>query len=310
MAYPPADRLPTIDKFQSGQFGPVEIPNPYSWLEDLESTKSKDFISAQNVAFDSYIGTPELAEPKNHLMDTLRRMHGLAAMISAPIASGNYYYYRVAGRGTTFPVTFRSRKKDFLATDSADKNPDINDINCSNDVAVPQPEVFHDEGADGAAVISSGFSADDKFWAYSTSLKGSEWSTIHVKDVKTKARLPDQLERVKFTAKSVSISWLGYLGFFYQYWPDNENNRNPELRFHQIGDSQERDVVVHSDPENPSYTFAAKASEDGRFVFLSIFKASRSNQLWAARVQGKKENAALQLNFDIKISDNFEAERE
>lgn len=68
--------------------------------------------------------------------------------------------------------------------------------------------------------------------------------------------------------------------------------------------------MVYSDVQNPTHTFAARASDDGKFVFLSIFKAGRSNQLWAARVMEQKDPAILALRFDIKISDNFDAEWE
>jgi hypothetical protein len=68
--------------------------------------------------------------------------------------------------------------------------------------------------------------------------------------------------------------------------------------------------VLFEDKENLDHTFAAETSEDDEFLFLFVFKGGRKHRFWAARITPEKLSSlsGLGLGFDIKISDNFDAE--
>jgi prolyl oligopeptidase len=121
-----------------------------------------------------------------------------------------------------FPVTYRVQKA---------KLTNIND----GDGLLEVSEKFHDETDDGGALVSSGLSKSGKYWAHSTSIKGSAWVNIRIKDTVAEKSLPDMLDDTKFAAKEMLISWSGDMGFFYQFWPDREKKGGPQLRFHRVG---------------------------------------------------------------------------
>lgn len=314
MKYPAARRSSAVDVFHSAKNRAVQVPNPYDWLEDPSGQETQDFVAAQNVAFQEFLEDPALQGPRADLAGHLRAMHGVAAVTNVPYAVGEEYFFRVAGRGREFPVTYRARKGDFsglfprrLGTAS----------NSGGDGPRELLEVFHDDGMGGGVLISSGFSATGAYWAYNTSVNGSDWGVVRVKDTKTSETLSDEVHHTKFTTTMATpISWLGDRGFFYQYWPGGpEKPGNAQLRFHVVGTSQERDEIVYQDDANSGHTFKASVSQDASLVFLQIYRAGRTSQVWAARVSPSTNCRAkslqnLELKFDIKFCDNSDSEWE
>ncbi|KAE9364943.1 alpha/beta-hydrolase [Stipitochalara longipes BDJ] len=297
MEYPSAPRSLAIDDFVSLKSGAVQIPNPYNWLEDFTSTQSQAFVQAQNSQFRSFIQDPDLDLSQDVLQRSLLQLHNLPSLAGVPQPCGGYYYFRVAGQGAVFPVTYRVQKP-LLA-------------NVADGTGLLQlSEKFHDEAEDGGALVSSGFSKSGKYWAYSSSIRGSAWVNIRIKDTVTKQVSLEVLGDTKFTAKEASISWFRDLGFFYQFWPGKETKGGPQLRFHRVGSEQKDDVVVFKDENNSDHTFAAEVTENHDFLLLSVFKGGRSNKLWAAKITPEHFSASsgLKLDFDFEISDKFEAE--
>jgi prolyl oligopeptidase len=297
MTYPPALRSLATDDFISLKSSLVKVPNPYNWLEDFTSPQTQAFVEAQNTQFQSFIKDPDLETPQQVLQKTLLQLHSLPSLAGIPHSCGHYYYYRVAGRGAVFPVTYRVQKSRLT---------DIKDGQGLLQVS----EKFHDEVEDGGAVVSSGFSKSGKYWAYSSSIKGSAWVNIRIKDTVTGRPFLDMLSNTKFAAKEMPISWFGDLGFFYQFWPDKENKGGPQLKFHRLGREQKDDLVVFEDKENLDHTFAAETSEGDEILFLFVFKGGRKHRFWATRTTPEilSNLSGSSLKFDIKISDNFDAE--
>ncbi|KAL5318253.1 hypothetical protein ACEPPN_013312 [Leptodophora sp. 'Broadleaf-Isolate-01'] len=169
MSYPSARRSSVVDDFVSGRYGGVKVPNPCHWLEDSATDESRSFIQEQNAQFQEYISDPTLASSRKLLESTLSMLHSLPTLLGAPQAAGNYCYYRVAGQGSMFPITYRAPKTTL-----------IHGTQGTLDV-LKQPKIFHDEAEDRGAVVSSGFSKGGNFGAYSSSITGSARCTIRVK---------------------------------------------------------------------------------------------------------------------------------
>ena len=295
MEYPATPRGPFADTFHSAEHGTVELLNPYAWLEDTSSLAYSEYIVAQNARSELFINDSSSVADFKSLESLLKKLHSLPSLASPFYLCGDYYYYRVAGQGKTFPIWYRVLREHV--------DGDLN--------LVGKSEVFHDEASELGAVISSGFSAGEKYWAYSSSIQGSEWCRIHVRSTITGDKLKDMVVDTKFTGKPAQMSWLGDVGFFYQYWPDKESGLNPKLRFHRVGEDPVNDMVVYEDKTNPTCTFCIRT--DGQWVVLFVLKSGRNSMVKVGRTTNgflSGETNDLELEFNITVAGDFASEWE
>ncbi|MCP4295514.1 MAG: S9 family peptidase, partial [Proteobacteria bacterium] len=137
-----------------------------------------------------------------------------------------------------------------------------------------EPEVFIDPNAlaaDGTISINLvGFSKDNKYAAYSKSVGGSDWSTMHVMEIESKKEMPDVLEWVKFSG----ASWHNN-GFYYSRYPAPDegtelsgNNQYHSVYYHELGTDQSEDKLVFEDKENPDHYHFGGVTEDEKYFIL------------------------------------------
>lgn len=290
----------STDTFQSAQHGTIELLNPYAWLEDTSSVPYSEIIAAQNARSESFINEPSSASNLKCLETLLKKLHSLPSLASPFYSCGGHYYYRVAGEGKLFPIWYRIKKE------HVDGASDGNAVDLAG-----KSEVFHDELGEMGVTISSGFSLGGKYWAYSLSIHGSERTKIHIREGVTGDRLQDEIIDTKFTAKPAQISWLGDVGFFYQYWPDKTSGLIPQLKFHLVGEDQEKDVVVYENANEPTSTFCVRT--EGECVMLFEFRSGRNSKVKAGIV-GKDflsgGNRDFAFDFDGTVAGDFESEWE
>ena len=303
--YPPARRSQTAESFSSttadsDSISQVRVPNPYDWLEDVDSDATRQFVAVQNAALDNYLSADSSGpSAKGSLMALLQSLVQGEVVSQCPQSAGLYYLLRVSGCGRAFPVTVKITKKDlqtYLQSTSS----------TSTSLSIQKPlQVFHDEGDEGGTLLASGASKSGKYWAYSTSVKGSDWGVIRVKEIETGQVLLDEIRDTKFNNDIKPISWLGDLGFFYQFWQlVDDPGARPQLRYHALGTSQSDDKVIYEDNANPGYCFFLQVSDDEGFAFLQIYGAGQTYQIRAARIDNPGDHP--KLDFDTELCDNFD----
>lgn len=295
LRYPPARRDGDIVDDYHG----VLVPDPYRWMEELESEEVKEFVGAQAAVADAVLAT----------CDHRGRLRGqLTALLDHPRyrapfkRAGAYFYFHNPG----------------LLPHSA--------LYVQHGLG-GEPSVLLDpsELSDDATVSLSmiGVSDDGEHLAYGTSASGSDWVTIMVMRVRDKHRLPDTLSWVKFSR----IAWTrDGKGFFYSRFPAPKDedgapesgirtdvNLNHEVYYHFLGTDQSDDVVCWKDPEHPKYIYTPEVTEDGKYVLLSVSESSEPvNKLYycdlsALSLSGIKAKGTHEMLPFVKLVDKFEA---
>ena len=131
-----------------------------------------------------------------------------------------------------------------------------------------QPTVFFDPNSlsqDGTISLNaSSFSKDGSIWAYGLSTSGSDWFSVHFKNVVSGKNYPEVLEKVKYC----SLTWThDNKGIFYGCYPDHKadaSGRNTDqqnkqkLFYHRVGTPQSEDVLVVEFPEHPKWRMYVK----------------------------------------------------
>ncbi len=241
IVYPVTQKGDTVDNY----FG-VEVADPYRWLEDDNSAETAAWVEAQNEVTFGYL---EQIPYRHKIKNRLEEIWNYPKYSSPFKIAGKYYYYKNDGLQNQYVL---------YTQESIDGEPE----------ALIDPNTFSDDGT--VAMSGAYFSNTGDYLGYSISTAGSDWREFHVMDLKSREKLDDHLEWIKFSG----ISWVGK-GFYYSRFPEpvegdelSASNENSKVYYHKIGTKQEDDKLIFEDPANPKISNYVDATEDERFVIL------------------------------------------
>lgn len=252
MKYPETKKDSTTDNY----FG-IDISDPYRWLEDDNSSETKNWVIAENKVTEDYLS--QIAY-RNDIKNRLTEIWNYPKE-SAPFKVGEYYFF-------TKNDGLQNQSVWFIKKGLAGKEENFLDPNKLT--------------ADGTASINLlGFSHDKQYVAYSIAQSGSDWSTIYVMEIATRKKLADELKWTKFSG----AAWKGD-GFYYSKFDEpvkgtdlSAANKFQKVYFHKLGDSQKNDALIFEDKSNPNLYFGAEITEDERFLIIYASAGTSGNAL-------------------------------
>ena len=105
-------------------------------------------------------------------------------------------------------------------------------------------------------------SYNDKFLAYSLDLKGSEYFTIYVRDIRTGKLVTEKIEN---TSGSINFSLDDQYIFYSKL---DENHRPRSIFRHQIGSSVNEDLLIFEE-KTKAFTVSIGISSDEKYYFIN-----------------------------------------
>ncbi|CAK1601726.1 unnamed protein product [Parnassius mnemosyne] len=286
--YPEARRDETVVDDYHG----TKIHDPYRWLEDPDSNETKEFIEAQNKITRPYLDACPVKADINERLTELWNY----PKYSCPFRRGDRYFF--------FKNTGLQNQNVLYVQDSLEGEPRV----------FLDPNTLSEDGT--VALSGTRFTEDGATLAYGLSVSGSDWITIHLKDVATGKDYPEVLEKVKFA----SMSWTkDNKGLFYSRYPDatgkadgseTEVNRDQKLCFHRLNTPQTEDVVVVEFPQEPLWRIGAEVSDCGRYLVVSPVRDCRDNLLFFADLAALPAAQPTGLLPLTQIVHKFEADYE
>ncbi len=257
--YPEARRDSTVDHY----FG-TAVPAPYQWMENLDDTAVKNWVAAENKVTYAYLSKIPVRDWIHHRLTTLWNY----AKESTPrqVEGGTIFFSKNTGLQNQ-SVLYVQDGPSATPRELIDPNSLSSDGSIALLGAVPSP--------------------DGKYLAYSLSQGGSDWMTIHVRDVATGKDLPDSIQWVKFSGPSWT---LDDGGFFYSRYPEPPKGRaishqvvNQKLYYHKLGTPQSSDVLIYARPDLPRWIVGGDVSENGHYLFVSLVNGTApENELYYA----------------------------
>jgi prolyl oligopeptidase len=248
-SYPAARKGSDADSYHGER-----VADPYRWLETTTDPETVGWVKAQNELTESFLRAVPDREAIRARVTELSDYPKLEVPFER---GGRWFQFRNPGLAAQ-PVLY------LMDDPGADGRPLLD------------PNALSADGT--TAVSSADISEDGKLLAYATSDGGSDWLTWHVRDVETGADLADVIERSKFC----KAAWLADgSGFFYSSMRATtpgaeylEANAAPRIMLHRLGTAQDDDELVFAAAEQPDWIPYAEISDDGRFLILTIEKAS------------------------------------
>jgi prolyl oligopeptidase len=251
--YPVTKKVDQVDDY----FG-TKVADPYRWLEDDNAEEVKQWVRAENEVTFGYLSAITFREKiRARLTDIFNYPR-----YSSPVRAGEYYFFYKNDGLQNQAVIYVQKGLEGV------------------------PEVFIDPNAlsaDGTVRVGLlDFSPDFKYVAVSRGEAGSDWSEIRVMDIATKTELPDVIKWVKFSG----ASWLKD-GFFYSGYDQpaagqelTAKNEFQKVRFHKLGEPQDKDSLVYEDKAHPLLYLGVSVSEDRAYAFLTVSEGTSGNELY------------------------------
>lgn len=235
----------------------VEVPDPYRWLEDLDSPQTEAWVEAQNeVTFGYLEGLPG----RDALQARLTELWDYPKY-GVPFEEGGLYFFQ---RNTGL-----QNQSVLYVTEELGAEPRV----------LLDPNTLSEDGTVALATYS--VSEDGKYLAYALQSGGSDWLEWHVREVATGEDLPDRLRWSKFSGASWRRDGSGSTGFYYSRYDEpsegdalEEANYFQKVYFHRLGTPQEEDRLVYERPDEKEWGFSAEVSEDDRYLILSVSKGT------------------------------------
>ncbi len=275
--YPPTRRVDVVETLHG-----VEVPDPYRWLEDLDSPETGEWVQAQNAVTFPYLHSlpdrKKLEEELTLLWNYQR--YGL------PEKHGDLYFFTrnegLQNQGVLY------------VSEGLDADPRV----------LLDPNTLSEDGT--VSVAGAAVSPNGKYLAYGISSGGSDWREWRVRRVDTTDDLEDRVEWIKFSEASWTVDSQG---FFYSRYDDpngdilEEANYFQKIYYHRLGEPQERDRLVYERPDHKDWGLRGVVTDDGRYLIIQVDKGTdERNRIYYRDLNGSAEVVELLDEFDASYS--------
>lgn len=248
LTYPPTARGPASDDY----FG-TPVPDPYRWLENLDSPQTRAWIEAQNrVTYDFLDTLPGRATIRQRLK-TLWDFE----KYEVPFREGGRYFYSRNDGIQNQSVLY--------TLDRLDAEPRV----------LLDPNTLSHDGT--VALGGLAVSRDGRHLAYAVSRSGSDWQEWRVRTVDGAKDLAEELRWVKFS----NAAWRAdSKGFYYARYDEPRGavksavNYYQKLYYHQLGTPQAADTLVYQRKDRKEWGFEPQVTEDGHYLVINVWRGT------------------------------------
>jgi prolyl oligopeptidase len=252
LSYPNATRGSVVDVYHG-----KSVADPYRWLEQPTAPATREFVAAQNALAKPWL---ESLPQRDWIQKRLTELWNYERVGVPRKKGGKYFFVRNDGR---------QNQSVLYVADSLQGKPRV---------------LFDPNAASRDATVALARyepSPDGSLIAYSLSDGGTDWEIWKFRRTSDGVDLPDELRFTKFW----ELSWApDGSGVYYSRYPRRaddasrgDDQAQPVVLFHRLGESQDRDTEVYRVKDHPRRAPSASVSDDGRWLFVSMFDGYRTN---------------------------------
>jgi len=250
---------------QSDNFFDVKVADPYRWLEDDRSAETGDWVKTQNKTTEAYLAKIPFRDAIRKRLTELWNYE----KFGAPFKEGEYTYFYKNNGLQNQSVLYRQKKGG--ATE-----------------VFLDPNTFSTGGTTSLSGVA--FSKDGSLVGYQISEGGSDWTKGIVLNAKTKAKMGDTMQNMKFSG----ISWKGNDGFYYSSYDKPKGSQLSsktdmhKLFYHKLGTPQKDDKLVFGGEQTPRRYIGGSVTEDQQYLIISAANATYGNELYIKSLKDEK----------------------
>ncbi len=254
ISYPHAPRGNQADNYHG-----VWVADPYRWLEELDSPRTRQWVAAENRLTQTWLKRFPAREKYRQRLTELWNFE----RYSVPWKEGGRYFFRRNDGLQNQSVVYTLRH--------LDDNPRV----------LIDPNKLSKDGT--VALKGAAVSPDGKYYAYGVSDAGSDWTEWRVREIDSAKDLDDRLKWIKFS----NVSWSAdSKGFYYSHYDAPKEGQQlksvnyfPKLYYHRLGEPQEKDQLIYHRPDHKDWSFGGLATDDGRYLLISVSRSTEHKNL-------------------------------
>ena len=267
LAYPAARSDGSVETLHG-----TALPDPYRWMEELESEETRRWIREEETLFQSFVGSvPEREAYRRRILELSSQ-----TLYLAPVeAGGRYFLTRISSTGVPAGL---------FVQDSPDA----------------APRLLLDPGSlgAGATLVAAVPSPDGRVVAYTTGRGQSRWLEIRMRDAKTGSDV--EIPPLSTHAVAGLPVWARdgrelYFTRFERRSGASEDTAPPErptVRRFRLADR--REAVVYEPPAEPGILVGIAAADDGRDLVVSL-RTGSDNRSRVLLVDPERRRAPVPL---------------
>ena len=269
LTYPKAPTGTQVDNYHGTQ-----VPDPYRWLEDVDSPETIAWVEAQNKLTFGYLGQ---ITARDKIRERLTSLWDFNRAMTIYHRGNKYFQFRNSGL---------QNQDVFYVMDSPTATGKV----------LLDPNTLSKDGT--AALNTWSVSEDGNWLAYAISRSGSDWVEWRVRNVTNGEDLHETLEWSKFSG----AAWAhDNSGFYYCRYAApaegevyQEANYNQTIHFHRLNTPQSEDTLVYARPDRPEWGFGPEVSNDGRYLEIPVSQGTYTrNRFFYQDLQSKGEVVEL-----------------
>jgi prolyl oligopeptidase len=247
LTYPLAPRGAQVDEYHG-----VKVPDPYRWMEDIDSPDTRTWVAAQGQLSREFLDS---IGGRDSMTQRLRDIWNYERWTPPVRYGGNWFFTHNDGLQNQ-SVMFVMKDLRAGEVGGARLLLDPNTLSADGTVALRERAI----------------SADGRLFAYALSEAGSDWQVWRVRDVATGQDLPDTLKWSKVGGGSWRKDGSGF--YYTAYDPPKEGaalkaaNEYEKLYFHRLGTSQSDDELIYARTDNPGWLVSGAVTDDGHFLII------------------------------------------
>ena len=250
--YPPTQKGDTVEDY----FG-TKVPDPYRWMDDLDSAEVAAWVAAQNKITFDYLAHVPMREP---LKKRITELWDYPKTSIPVMEAGRFFYRRNSGLQKQSPLYVRAS----LTAPAT---------------LLLDPNTWSPDGSLSLSAFAPAPTGD--LLAYTISEGGADWQTVHVRDIAAGKDLADEVKWMRFSG----LSWTkDGKGFFYSRYPEPPQGKalqaalsGQTLYYHRAGTPQSQDVLIYERKDLPTWFIGGQVTEDGRYLLITLAEGSSNN---------------------------------
>jgi len=277
--YPHSERSAHVDVLHG-----VAVPDPYRWLEELDSAQTRQWIEAENKLTFAYL---ERIPARDKIRQRLTQLWDYDKFSPPDKHGGRYFFTQQTGLQNQAVLFWMAFLDD-------------------------QPKVLLDPNGlseDGTVALTGWAISDDgRLLAYSLSSSGSDWQTWRVREVDTGRDLDDVIEWSKFSDAAWTVDNAGFFYSRYDAPQEGETfksaNYFQKLYYHRLGTTQADDVMIYERSDHKDWGFGAMVTDEGDYLIITVWLGTnRENGIFYRDLRdGTAPVVELLNSFDAQYS--------